>query len=90
MDKRKFSLYPKFNVSRTDGEDVQGHKHYRCEYFVLDLTHDPFALGPLRQYADECEREYPVLAADLRKAVDRIAESHNQPKAGGFRPGDGE
>jgi hypothetical protein len=65
-DKTK-GLYNKFEVKRTDGQSNAGGKHDSCEYFVLDLTHDPFAIPALMAYADACESEYPALAADLRK-----------------------
>lgn len=58
-------LYNKFNVERTDGKSEPGEKHYGCEYFVLDLTHDKFALPALRAYAEACGNEYPQLASDL-------------------------
>ena len=46
-------------------------KHYfrngNCEYFVLDVTHDPIAPAALKAYADEVEATHPQLAADIRK-----------------------
>lgn len=62
---RNRGLYNKFVVQRTDGTDVSGGKHKDCEYFVLDLTHDPFALPAIRAYADACHEKYPKLAEDL-------------------------
>jgi hypothetical protein len=62
-------LYNKFNVTRTDGSSEPGGKHNGCEYFVLDLTHDPFAVDALRAYAVACQHEYPLLADDLFKKV---------------------
>ena len=59
-------LYGKFKVWRTDGKDSEGEKHDGCDYFVLDLTHDPHARPALLAYADSCEAEYPLLAIDLR------------------------
>lgn len=56
-------LYEKFIVRRTDDSP----KHDGCEYFVLDLTHDKHAAPALAAYADSCEAEYPLLAADLRR-----------------------
>jgi len=56
-------LYRKYHVERL--HDKTG-KHRNCEYFVLDLDHDKHALAALRAYADSCEAEYPLLAADLR------------------------
>lgn len=69
LDKRKLGLFNKFNVTRTDGTDAPGGKHHGCEYFVLDITHDPFAVAALRAYADACGKEYPVLASDLRRKI---------------------
>jgi hypothetical protein len=65
MGDKNLGLYNKFKVERTDGKSAKGKKHYGCEYFVLDLTHDPHALPALRAYAESCEAEYPALAADL-------------------------
>lgn len=65
MDKRTTGLFNKFNVTRTDGTDAPGGKHEGCEYFVLDLTHDPFAMAAIRAYADACRKQKPALAADL-------------------------
>lgn len=66
MGNKARGLYNKFTVLRADGESSPGRKHDGCEYFVLDLTHDPFAWPALKAYADACEAEYPLLAADLR------------------------
>ena len=62
-------LYGKFNVTRTDGSSAPGGKHAGCEYFVLDVTHDPHAIPALRAYADSCEADYPLLARDLRRLI---------------------
>lgn len=59
-------VYHKFNVSRTDGRSSPGEKHHGCQYFVLDLEHDPHAVAALVAYAESCAREFPTLAADLR------------------------
>lgn len=59
-------LYRKFNVTRVDGRDKPGGDRSGASYFVLDLTHDPFARTALTAYADACESEYPALASDLR------------------------
>lgn len=69
MGDKTRGIYNKFIVTRTDGTDGYGEKHHGCEYFVLDLTHDPFADVALIAYAKACEKEYPLLAADLRKMV---------------------
>lgn len=59
-------LYEKFHVERTNGSSGPGGKHEHCDYFVLDLVHDPFAVDALRAYATACESKYPELARDLR------------------------
>lgn len=64
-DKTK-GLYGKFIVRRTDGRDHPGEKHDGCEYFVLDLSHDPHAYPALMAYAASCSEDYPLLASDLR------------------------
>jgi hypothetical protein len=73
MDDKNRGLYGKFIVERTDGRSAPGEKHENCEYFVLDLTHDPFALSALDAYAEACEEKYPALAKDLRGKVLTIA-----------------
>jgi hypothetical protein len=61
-------LYNKYRpVERTDGSSEVGGKHHGCEYFVLDTNHDPHAKAALKAYADSCEADYPILAADLRR-----------------------
>ncbi len=59
-------VYRKFDVRRTDCSDQPGGKHHGCEYFVLDVTHDPHAKAALQKYADECESSHMTLAADMR------------------------
>lgn len=66
MGDRSRGLYNKFEVRRVDGSSEPGGKHHGCDYFVLDLTHDPHAAAAIAAYADSCEAEYPLLAADLR------------------------
>lgn len=64
-------LFGKFHVTRTDGTDQPGRKHHGCEYFVLDLTHDPHAILALQRYAQSCRYDYPLLARDLFEIVAR-------------------
>lgn len=66
-------LYQKYHVDRLDGNDSPGDKHHGCDYFVLDLHHDPFAWSAVLAYAAACERTHPVLASDLRKSAARAA-----------------
>lgn len=58
-------LFRKFNVTRTDGSDKPGGKHHGCEYFVLDVEHDPHAKAALQAYALACAATHPQLSADL-------------------------
>lgn len=62
-------IYNKFHVERTDGKSAPGEKHDGCEYFVLDMDHDPYAIPALRAYADACEAEFPLLAQDIRAKI---------------------
>lgn len=76
MGDKTRGLYGKFNVSRRDGSDAPGGKHDRCEYFVLDATHDPLAIVALRAYADvACVSGYELLAADLEYVIRRSCQS---------------
>ena len=58
-------LINKYAVRRRDGRDTQGDKHRNCRYFVLDVSHDPFAVPALRAYAEACKEKKPVLSAQL-------------------------
>ena len=61
-------LFRKYIIRRADGQDFQvTHKHFNCEYFVLDITHDPAAKAALKAYADAVDETYPLLARDIRK-----------------------
>lgn len=62
-------VYEKFFVTRRDGAHKQGLKHHGCRYFVLDLTHDPYAAPAVLRYAEACQLTHPVLAQDLRDLV---------------------
>ena len=77
MGDRTRGLYEKFMVERRDGSSDPGGKHHDCEYYVLDLDHDPHAAPALEAYAASCEREYPALAADLRAKALTITERAN-------------
>jgi hypothetical protein len=80
MDDKKRGLYEKFTVSRTDGTSEPGQKHECCEYFVLDIKHDPFAIRALRAYWSACLEEYPLLAADIKKRYLDAADKVNVEK----------
>lgn len=66
---RELGWINKFTVIRNDGKSEPGQKHEGCEYFVLDLSHDPFAAPALRSYAAACKKTYPHLAADIMEKV---------------------
>ncbi len=66
----KKGLHNKFTVSRVDGQDQKDDdKHFKCDYFVLDLTHDRHALPALHAYAKSVLDEKPELAIDLLSFV---------------------
>ena len=68
MDKK--GSHSKFVVIRKDGQDMVGAKHYDCQYFVLDITHDPFAASAIRAYAEVCKDEKPELSDDLMELAE--------------------
>ena len=63
------AVYRKYRIERTDGSSEPGEKHAHCNYFVLDLDHDEFALVALEAYANACEKQKPGLASDLRSVL---------------------
>jgi len=67
--KRATGAYEKFVVERTDGSHLPGGKHCGCQYFVLDVTHDPLAKVALKAYARACAKAYPQLSKDLAMAA---------------------
>jgi len=69
----KRGLYDKYEINRTDGRSEQGEQHDGCNYFVLDLDHDPHALPALAAYAKSCAKTHPQLAKDLRDIVENNA-----------------
>jgi hypothetical protein len=70
VDDTSRGLYAKYEVWRADGESGPGGKHEKCQFFVLDLDHDPHALPALRAYIASCRQQYPELAADLGRLID--------------------
>jgi hypothetical protein len=73
----KLGLYKKFQVSRTDGTSEPGGKHELCDYFVLDLSHDQFALPAIEAYATACASKFPNLAEDLRQIAGALRKLQN-------------
>ncbi len=72
-------VYEKFTIKRTDGSSEKDGKHHECNYFVLDLSHDPFCRPALKSYAMACKGEYPDLAHDIMEAL-------YPPRGGVFGP----
>lgn len=69
MSSQPKGLYTKFTVYRNDGRDLPGNDRQGAEYFVLDLTYDPFARLAIQTYANACEARYPELAQQLREKI---------------------
>ena len=65
-------IFRKFEVSRVDGSDALGGKHHNCEYFVLDITHDPYALNALDAYAKACSETHQQLSVELARKTTQI------------------
>lgn len=89
IDKKTTGLFRKFEVERIDGSSEPGGKHEACDYFVLDLDHDPHAKAALAAYADSCAADYPVLAGDLRRKVEEKAfgaDARKCPRCGSPSP----
>jgi hypothetical protein len=80
-NKKDRGLYGKFYIDRVDGQSEPGKKHDGCDYFVLDLTHDPFAIPAIKAYAIACAAEYPALAHDLLQKVAAAGARKPEPKA---------
>ena len=78
IDQHQLGLYNKFNVTRVDGRDAQGEKHHSDEYFVLNLTTDKNSIPAIAAYADACEGDYPLLAADLRAKISQNVTAANE------------
>lgn len=69
-DKSSKGIMRKFKVERLMPSS-RGINHDDCQYFVLDLDHDPHARTAALAYAESCETAYPNLATDLRVMVKR-------------------
>lgn len=65
-------VFRKFEVARTDGSSEPGKKHENCEYFVLDIDHDPHAQDALYAYALSCRHTHPQLSKDMYERYDLI------------------
>lgn len=72
---QEVGLYEKYTVTRVDGRSAPGEKHYLCRYYVLDLTHDPFARRALLAYAEACRTRYPELSRDLHQLASDLLDT---------------
>lgn len=79
-NQQRAGVYHKFNVSRTDGRDLPSGDRHGAEYFVLDVTHDEFAMPALAAYAAACRSDYPALADDMVRRYG-IAQQQAEPVA---------
>lgn len=78
-------LYPKYRAFKIDGVNdimpgvpirVAGIPVEEVEVpFFLLKFHDPHARAAIRAYADSCEKQFPVLAADLRRKLHYVKEA---------------
>lgn len=80
VNQQQAGVYHKFNVSRADGRDMPGGDRHGAEYFVLDVTHDEFAIPALAAYAAACRNDYPALADDMVRRYG-IAQQQAEPVA---------
>lgn len=72
-DQKTNGLYQKYTVERL--ADPRG-RHDECEYFVLDLTHDPLARHAAEQYAYLASKHgYKTLATELLAKVEAAREN---------------
>lgn len=82
-DKKFEGLDDRYLVTRVDGRSEKGKKHHGCQYFVLDLTHDRYAMSAIEQYGMACMNEYPMLATDLFQIMQRQCPEFLLP---GYKP----
>ena len=80
---QQLGLYEKYHVERLND---QTGKHRDCTYYVLDLSHDKYAVDALLAYAAACEAEFPTLAFDLRHEAAATARRLNVKRATSAAP----
>ena len=69
-DDRQRGLYRKYELFRVRHSYGREYRERVTDpFFALRYTTDPHAAVALRAYADSCEAEYPVLAAELRSSL---------------------
>ena len=79
QDTVTYALDDKYMVFRRDGQDRMGRKHFKDDYFVIDLTHDPHAVLILNTYADAVRKEDPEFATQLDETAQLIDENTHEP-----------
>lgn len=72
----KMGLYQKYFVQRADGTSRPGGKHQDCDYFVLDLVHDPHSRAAALAYARSCKETHPKLSEELTRRVNQGVKFH--------------
>ncbi len=72
-------LFARYAIRRLDGSTNKGGKHNKCDYFVLDITHDPHAVPAIFSYARSAEADgYKQLAADLYGKIQPFIQKLNE------------
>jgi hypothetical protein len=84
-DDKDRGFYPKYRAFKI-GDNVGGSmegvpikiagvpvEEVLAPFFLLKF-HDPHARVAIKAYADSCEKQYPKLAADLRRKLHNVRE----------------
>ncbi len=81
LDDRARGLYPRYELKRLDGTPG---KHNKCDFFVLDLTHDKHAAPALLSYAMSAQADgFKQLADDLFSKIQPYIKEINEQAATG-------
>lgn len=65
MPEQSKGLYNKYKVERIDGKPGREN----CQYFVVDVCHDPYGPAAVRAYIDALPDDFAQLKADLEKIL---------------------
>jgi hypothetical protein len=72
-------LYSKYGIRRLDGSTEPGKKHAKCDFFVLDITHDPHAAPAIFSYARSAGADgYTQLEKDLYSKIQPFIKKLNE------------
>ena len=66
MPESNRGLFNKYKIERIDGKPGREN----CQYFVVDVCHDPYAHAAIRGYIDALPDEFAMLKADLEKLLE--------------------